>query len=571
MISGCFKSIKVFCLFFALVLPGIKLSSQEKLLDLMKSEINREFEELKKQEIPPYFISYRINDVYKVSITSSFGDLYSSDSTRERILTTNIRIGSNKRDNSHEIRDDSPFSFGERTSGVKVPIEDEPMAIKQALWKSTNEVYRSAVDKYIKVKANIESKVAEEDQSDDFSGESPYVFYEPPFPREVYTIDYEKWNQKIRKYSKIFLAEPDIYFGNARLNFTIERKYFVSTEGASVAENYIAARLYVSGTMKSSDGMELPLYESYMAFSPDKLPPDEAIIADANKMVAKLKELKESPVVQPYTGPALLTGKASGVFFHEIFGHRIEGQRMKSESDAQTFKKKVGEKVLNEDLSVIMDPTMKSFGNQDLNGYYKYDDEGIKAEKVNVVENGVLKGFLMSRMPIENFPKSNGHGRAEAGRQPVTRQSNLVVTTKKMYTYEELKQMLKDEAKKQGLQYAYLFANVEGGFTMTGRFIPNAFNVTPTEVYRIYTDGRPDELVRGVDLVGTPLAMFSQIEAAGGDIEVFIGTCGAESGGVPVSSVSPALLVKQIEVQKKEKSQEKPPILPRPGSTPESN
>ncbi len=400
---------------------------------------------------------------------------------------------------------------------------------------------------------------------------SPFVHYEPPLPQEFYKIDMDKWNQKIKKYSEVFLAEPDIYVGNSGLTFVIERKYFVSTEGNSIAENYVSARIYVSGTIKADDGMELPLYETYMAFSPDKLPSDEKIIEDAKKIVAKLKELKNSPVVEPYTGPALLTGKASGVFFHEIFGHRIEGQRMKSESDAQTFKKKVGEKVLNENLSVIMDPTLNSFEGQDLNGFYKYDDEGIKAEKVNVVENGILKGFLMSRMPIINFPKSNGHGRAEAGRQPVTRQSNLIVSSNKMYTYDELKQMLRDEAKKQGLQYAYLFEKVTGGFTMTGRFIPNAFNVTPTEVYRVYTDGRPDELVRGVDLVGTPLAMFSQIEAAGGSTEVFTGTCGAESGGVPVSAVSPALLVKQIEMQKKEKSQEKPPILPRPGSKPENN
>jgi predicted Zn-dependent protease len=266
-----------------------------------------------------------------------------------------------------------------------------------------------------------------------------------------------------------------------------------------------------------------------------------------------------------------MTGKASGVFFHEIFGHRIEGQRMKSESDGQTFKKKIGEKILNENLSVIMDPTMQNYNGQDLNGYYKYDDQGVKSEEVDIVKNGTLKGFLMSRRPIEGFPKSNGHGRAQAGMEPVTRQSNLIVTTDKPYTFDELKQILREEAKKQGLEYGYLFSSVVGGFTMTGRFIPNAFNVTPTEVYRIYVDGRPDELVRGVDLVGTPLSMFSQIEAAGGDVEVFTGTCGAESGGVPVTAISPALFVKRIEMQKKDKSQERPPILPRPGVKPDKN
>ncbi len=170
----------------------------------------------------------------------------------------------------------------------------------------------------------------------------------------------------------------------------------------------------------------------------------------------------------------------------------------------------------------------------------------------------------MSRCPIEGFDHSNGHGRAEAGKQPVTRQSNLIVKTSNPLSMEDLRKKMIDELKIQGKEYGYLFEDVMGGFTMTGRYIPNAFNVTPTEVYRIYADGRPDELVRGVNLVGTPLAMFSQIEEAGDTPEVFTGFCGAESGRVPVTAISPVLFVKRIETQKKIKSQERPPILPRP-------
>ncbi len=224
----------------------------------------------------------------------------------------------------------------------------------------------------------------------------------------------------------------------------------------------------------------------------------------------------------------------------------------------------VGEIVLPDHLSVIMDPTIKTYNGQDLNGYYKYDDQGIKAEKVSIIKNGTLEGFLMSRCPIENFPISNGHGRAEPGKEPVTRQSNLIVETSDPLSEAKLRELLIKEAKNQGKEYGYYFKSVVGGFTMTGRFIPNAFNVTPTEVYRVYVDARPDELVRGVDLVGTPLAMFSQIEAAGEKAEIFTGTCGAESGRIPVTGISPTLFVKQIEMQKKSKSQEKSPILPRP-------
>jgi predicted Zn-dependent protease len=310
--------------------------------------------------------------------------------------------------------------------------------------------------------------------------------------------------------------------------------------------------------------MELPLYQSYFAHTPQDLPKDEVILRDAQEIAKTVVAMKKAPVVDPYAGPAILSNDAAGVFFHEIFGHRVEGLKLKSETDGQTFKKKVGELVLNKNLSVIFDPTITTYKGIPLNGSFKFDDEGIKGERVIVVDKGILKNFLMTRTPIDNFPKSNGHGRAQAGYQPVSRQSNLIVETEKPYTDAQLRDMLIEEAKKQDKEYGYYFAKVTGGFTVTGRFLPNSFNVTPIEVYRIFVDGRPDELVRGVNLVGTPLAMFSQVEAAGDIPGNFAGTCGAASGGVPAGCCSPALFVKQIEMEKKDKSQNRPPVLERP-------
>jgi predicted Zn-dependent protease len=268
--------------------------------------------------------------------------------------------------------------------------------------------------------------------------------------------------------------------------------------------------------------------------------------------------------VDPYTGPAILAGKASGVFFHEILGHRLEGHRQKSEAEGQTFKKKVGEQVLPEFMSVVFDPTIRGLHGFNLSGVVRFDDEGTKAEKVVCIENGILKDFLMSRTPIENFLRSNGHARCQPGLKPVSRQSNLIVESRQMLPEDKLRQMLIEECKKQNKAFGLLFTEVQGGFTSTARLTPNAFNVTPLVVFRIYTDGRPDELVRGVDLIGTPLTTFGKIMAAGSKMDVFNGMCGAESGGVPVSAVSPSILVSEIEVQKKAKSQEKPPILPPP-------
>jgi TldD protein len=257
-------------------------------------------------------------------------------------------------------------------------------------------------------------------------------------------------------------------------------------------------------------------------------------------------------------------GGAAGVFFHEVLGHRLEGHRQKLESEGQTFKKKLGEKVLADSIDIVYDPTIDRLNGSDLSGYYKYDDEGVKGQRVAVIENGILKRFLMGRNPIEKFSNSNGHGRGQAGFQPVSRQSNLIVQPKNPIPSSKLRQMLIDECLKRQKPYGLMFAQIEGGFTMTGRMVPNSFNVLPLVVYRIYTDGRPDELVRGVDLVGTPLTVFGKVTAAGDDPETWYGYCGAESGSVPVSQTCPSIFVSEVEVQKKEKSQDKPPILPAP-------
>jgi predicted Zn-dependent protease len=310
--------------------------------------------------------------------------------------------------------------------------------------------------------------------------------------------------------------------------------------------------------------MELPLFESFEAEDAGRLPGDDVLLATIQKMAERLKTLAAAREVDPFVGPAVLSGRAAGVFFHEIFGHRIEGHRQKDESEGQTFTKSLGKKVLPEFLSVVSDPTRKTAEGVDLNGWYVYDDEGIKARKVTVVENGILKTFLMSRSPIRGFDQSNGHGRGSPGSDPVSRQSNLIVDSAKQVSDDQLRAMLIEEIRRQGKPYGLYFDTVTGGFTTTGRQGLQAFTVMPLIVYRVYPDGRPDEMVRGVDIVGTPLASFEKILATSSKREVFNGICGAESGPVPVSAVSPALLVSEIEVQRKQKGTERPPILPRP-------
>ena len=549
--------------FLLLLLNSNSVFSQDELSEVLADELKRNMLVLKNQDIPSYYMSYRLNDVRTIRLEATFGQITRSTQSHVRRVCVQVRVGDHTLDNTHPIKGEN-FSLFDMDFGAEMPIENSAEALRQSLWRETNKQYLKAADLYSKVLANVAIKVEDEDASDDFTIESPVVYYEAPIEEQLLDFDAGLWEEKLKRYSALFLENNDVLVGNASIVFAVERKYYVSTEGSSIVENRVTSRLMINGQTQADDGMELPLNNSYFAFYPADLPSDDTIIQETTEMLESLTKLRSAPVVDSYTGPALLSAASAGVFFHEIFGHRIEGHRLKDERDAQTFKKKVGQLVLDKNLSVVFDPSQTKFRDFYLNGAYKYDCQGQPGKRVVVVENGVLKDFLMSRTPIEGFSKSNGHGRAQIGMQAVTRQSNMFVESSNPFSVENLRRQLIDEAVKQGKEYGYYFVETVGGFTTTGRYMPNAFNVTPTMVYRIYVDGRPDELVRGVDLVGTPLSIFSNIEAAGDDYDIFTGMCGAESGSVPVSTVCPTVFVRQIETQRKPKNQDRLPILSRP-------
>jgi TldD protein len=529
----------------------------------MKAELAREQSSLSSQPVAPYYISYNVGDEDRVSMTASYGSIVKSDSSRRRMLLVDLRVGDYSLDNTHQIRASNDMFA--RGGARMIPYENNEQSLRLALWRETDQAYKSGTERLQQVRTNKTVKVTEEDTSGDFSkADASNHYYEAPISMTTYFANRGEWESRLRKYSALFVGQPNIFEAKANLEASIVRKYFVSTEGGEIASNQLYVRVMVMATAKADDGMELPLYKTYFAYAPSDLPPDSVVLRDVREMIATLTQMRNAPIVDPYAGPAILSGGASGVFFHEIFGHRVEGHRQKNEAEGQTFKKKIGKQILPDFIDVYFDPNQKKYRNDDLLGYYKYDDEGVKGQRVDVVENGVLKNFLMSRSPIEGFSHSNGHGRAQPGKRPVPRQSNLVVVAKKTVPVDSMRDLLIAECKKQGKPYGLWFKQVEGGFTLTGRTIPNAFNVLPVLVYRVYADGRPDELVRGVDLIGTPLSTFERIVAAGDDGETFNGICGAESGWVPVSASSPSLLVREIEVQKKQKSQERLPILAAP-------
>ena len=533
------------------------------LLRAMEEELERSMNELSgNADPPPYFMSYSVTETEQTRLASSYGALRSNTSRRSRLLDVEVRVGDYQLDNTHEVRDAMPFARLPDFSGpVAIPLEDDIDAIKSILWLHTDRKYKAAADQLVKVETNQAVTVDEEDASADFSRESPEVAIGS---LASIAIDVEPWRERLKEYSALLDSYPEIHESNATLIAVATNKYLVNSEGTRVQHGTVQVRVTLYAATSANDGMELYRYESFDAHSPDRLVPDDTMRQAIDRMATDLLALREAPAIEPYAGPAILSGRAAAVFFHEIFGHRIEGHRQKSETEGQTFTKKIGERVLPEFVSVYSDPTRERAGGTDLAGHYRIDDEGVRARPVTVVENGVLRNFLMSRSPVQGFARSNGHGRRQPGLAPVGRQSNLIVESSQAVSDSELRELLVEEIERQGKEFGLLFTDIAGGFTFTGRMGPQVFQVTPIMVYRVYADGRPDELVRGADLIGTPLISFSGIIATGTEREVFNGFCGAESGMVPVSGVAPAILTAQIEIQKKPKAADRPPLLPRP-------
>jgi len=525
----------------------------------MEKELHRGQSELARQDPKPYFTSYNITDGDSLVVLASQGAILTSSHAHSRTADVSMRIGTPALDNTHDQ---------ERVSGITsgaLPERDDPDAIARVLWKLTYEQYRKARQAYADVETKSAVRAKDEDDSPDFSEEKASTYVDKisatAFPNQAV------WEDLARRYSASFRQYPQVEESLVFLAASEGTSYLVSTEGTKVVTHDAIFRVMIQAQTLADDGMQLMRVETFQFSDADKVPGEAEVAASVKKMAEDLSALRAAPLAEPYNGPALLSGRAAAVFFHEVLGHRVEGQRQRGRDEGQTFTKKINEKIMPDFLSVTDDPTMRSLAGTELSGFYRFDDEGMPAERVEVVKDGILRNFLMGRLPVKNFSSSNGHGRAQAGLMPVGRQGNLIVTSSKTIPDAQLRARFIEEIKKQGKSYGLYFEDIQGGFTLTTRDLPQAFQVLPVMVWRVYADGRPDELVRGVDIVGTPLTVLTQIVATGDTTSVFNGICGAESGSVPVSAAAPAMLFSGMEVQKRKYGDMRPPILPPPPDT----
>jgi len=541
----------------------LRAQTQPPVLGAMQGELDRSMPVLSKVDPLAYFMSYTVTDRQYSEVSGSNGALLSSTEDRGRWLEVQTRVGGYQLDNTHKLADRPPSWT---SPGTSVVLDDDIPVLRREIWRETDRQYRAASEALIKVQTSQQVQVqTAEGAAPDFSREEPHTSIGP---RVEIQVDRKPWEERVRKYTAAFSKSPAVLNSIATFTALATNQYQVNTEGTKLAFGQKHYRLELFVQSKAPDGMDIQRYANFDWLDPKDAPDEKTVFDRIQVLIHETEALDKAPLVDPYAGPAVLTGRAAAVYFHEVFGHRAEGFRQKDINEGQTFTSKIGERIFPDFISIKDDPTEASLGGQMLLGYYPYDDEGVPAQNVQLVDHGILKTFLMSRSPLINIPHSNGHGRRQLGYVPVARQGNLIVSSTNTMTDAQLRQKLIELIEQQGKPFGLLIDDIAGGFTFTGRGNPQAFQVQPLVVYKVFADGRPDELVRGVDIVGTPLVSLTKIVATGDKPDIFNGYCGAESGSVPVSAVAPAMLISEMEVQKKQTSTDRPPLLPPPAHDP---
>ncbi len=540
---------------------------RERVLSALVDELSRSQKDLRlRGHEAPYFLSYAVRGIEAREVGAKYGAIFLDHVRRERRLQVDVRVGSYEFDNtgSQEMFDfdgqDSGYS-----AGREAPLDDDPAALRNALWLLTDDLYKKALSAYLKKKGKEVYRPDDPERPSSFSREEPHV---DVMPRAERPFDAEAWKRELRAQSDRLRSHPELFDSQMRAGVDREERELANTEGARLITERVLYGLHVQAWARAPDGMLLEDSRDFYGATEVELPRGEKLSRKIDEMVGELLALRNAPVLDPYTGPALLAPEASGVLFHEAVGHRLEGERQNDDKDGRTFKGQVGKPILPGFLTILDDPTLARFGGVSLNGLYKYDDQGVPAQRTVLVDRGVLKTFLLSRAPVAGFSRSNGHGRSSPGRDPVARMANLIVQSDRTLSPAKLKEALLAEARRQEKPFGLLIRDVTGGNTDTSSYAYQAFKGQPRLVYKVDAKTGEETLVRGVEIVGTPLTALGKIIATGDDSRVFDGYCGAESGFVPVSTVAPTVLIAEIELQRTRKDSGRSPVLSSPWATP---
>jgi len=545
--------------------PPAPADPRLELLSAMRAELDRSMTRLKLPGYePPYFLGYTVRDYESYDVGGKFGAVYQSTRNRVRQAYVEVRVGDYGFDNTANDSTEPPFEiddFEKYSPGPEAPIDNDPAALRGSLWLLTDYRYKRALAALHKKRGQRATTVVEDEQVPSFARAPAVKHLDPPLPLK---FDAALWSDRVRRTTALLKRFPEVFDVSMKVSADKLTRYLVNSEGSSIVSERVLYSVHIEAAARAGDGMYLEHSKSFYGRTPEEMPTDAQLEKAATELAAELRALRDAPMFDPYTGPAILLPQAAGVFFHEALGHRLEGERQNDEKEGRTFKGQLGRTVLPPFVTVLDDPTQARAAGKSLNGHYQYDDEGVAARPVPLIDHGILRNYLMSRTPIKGALSSNGHGRSEATSKPMGRMGNTVVRSDKVVPFAKLKQMLLEEVRRQGKPFGLMVSDITGGSTNTTNYDYQAFKGMARLVYKVDAKTGKETLVRGVEFVGTPLSELNKIIAASDSPDVFNGFCGAESGFIPVSTVAPAVLMREIELQRTKRGLERPPVLPSP-------
>lgn len=513
------------------------------LLQAMQAELDRSKSQIKMDgSAAPYYLEYRVTDLQEISSRAEFGALLGDNQIHVRFLRVVVRVG--------DYKQDSYFGAGQGTSDF-IGLDDDPLALRHQLWLLTDRAYKNAIESLAAKRATLE-KFKVDQPVDDFS-HAPAVQSIGPLVK--LDLDAGAWRKSLIDATALYRQDPEVQSLGASADFLALNEYFVNSEGTVIRHGRNIFQTSISGFTQAPDGMFLLRSPDDASSRVEDLPSPKQFAANAKSVMEALKDLRGAPVVEEdYRGPVMIEPDAANDVVAALIGKNILGHRPRPGADARTtgeYASSYQSRVLPEFVSIIDDPTQTAFNGHSLMGSYEFDDEGVKAEAVHVVENGVLTHYLLGRQPIRDFPNSNGHGRAVAGRGPTPSLSNLFLTGSRTFSRAELKQKMLDLCRQQSKPYGYILRTVISS------------NLYPLMLYRVYVQDGREELVRGGVFEGLDTrALRNDLIAVGNDAQA-----SNSAAATPVSIITPSLLFDELEIKRAEAGKEKLPEYPSPPVT----
>ena len=511
------------------------------LLEALLTELERSKSRLKMDQVqPPYFIEYRVNDVEDYSAEAAFGALRENQHTHLRVLRVIVRIG--------DYKQDSFYGPGQGESTI-LPLDNDSIALRHQIWLATDEAYKGAGQALAEKQAELKRFTTDANPVDDFAKSAPLIAVAPTVSLK---LDETSWKRTLEDVTNLYRQYPDVQSVTASARFSAINEYLVNTEGTVTRCGKTTYFVQLNGSAQAADGMRLSRNPAYVVARLEELPSHDALMTDARQTLDTIVALRKAPIVEEeYRGPVLFSADAADDIVASLIGQNLVGRKPQLGRPNRTvgaFATSYKARVLPTFLSVIDDPTLKNFQGKSLIGSYMFDSEGVKAQSVDAIENGILTNYLIGRQPLRDFPASNGHGRAAPGAAAGANLAVLLVKSSEPQSPDDLKKKVTEMVKAQGLPYGYRVETLG----QPGN--------TPRLLYRVYASDGHEELVRGAVFNELDTrALRTDVIAAGNDPLV-----SNRLGSIPTTVISPSLLFGELEVKRADTSKDKLPEYPPP-------